>query len=201
MIRLMAVLTSFALLVGCGGSGVLDKPPPPLGDFKLGHNIIVTSKMQKGPVSREASKAEWEATLKGAIGDRFGRYDGEGLYHFGISVEGYMLAPKGVPLLYSPKSALIVNVTVWQDSKARKLNESPFQMTIFESTDQESIIVGSGWGRDKDEQLVGLSFNAALALEKWLVQQHKELGWFTPNAKIAPEGYFKAEVVTNDSDN
>jgi hypothetical protein len=200
MIRLFALMTSFVLVVGCGGTGVLDQPPPPLGDFKLGHNIVVTSKMQKGPVSREASQEEWEATLKGAIGERFGRYQGEGLYHFGISVEGYMLAPKGVPLLYSPKSALVVNVTVWQDSKARKLNESPYQMTIFESTDQESVLVGSGWGRDKDEQLVGLSFNAALALEKWLVQQHEELGWFTPNAKVAPKGYFKVETKSEGGD-
>ncbi len=196
MIRLFAVLTSLALLVGCGGSGVLDQPPPPLGDFKLGHNIVVTSNMQKGPISREASQEEWKAALTGAIDERFGRYEGEGLYHFGISVEGYMLAPKGVPLLYAPKSALIVNVTVWQDSKARKLNESPYQMTIFENTDQESLLVGSGWGRGKDEQLVGLSFNATRALEKWLVQQHEELGWFTPDAKVAPKGYFKADTNT-----
>ncbi|MBV1927090.1 MAG: hypothetical protein KUG62_08015 [Rhodobacteraceae bacterium] len=201
MIRLFAVLCSLVFLVGCGGSGVLDQPPPPLGDFKLGHNIVVTSKMQKGPISREASEEEWKEVLTGAIGDRFGRYDGEGLYHFGISVEGYMLAPKGVPLLYSPKSALILNVTVWQDSKARKLNESPYQMTIFESTDEESVILGSGWGRDKDEQLVGLSFNATLALEKWLVQQHEDLGWFTPDAKVAPKGYFKTETVTDGRDN
>lgn len=201
MIRLFAVLTSLVFLVGCGGSGVLDQPPPPLGDFKLGHNIVVTSKMQKGPVSRTASEEEWKATLTGAIGDRFGRYDGEELYHFGISIEGYMLAPKGVPLLYSPKSALILNVTVWQDSKARKLNESPYQMTIFESTDEESLVIGSGWGRDKDEQLVGLSFNAARALEKWLVEQHEELGWFTPEAKVAPKGYFKADTTTVGGDN
>lgn len=196
MIRLFAVLTSLALLVGCGGSTTLDQPPPPLGDFKLGHNIVVTSKMQKGPISREASQEEWKSTLTAAIDDRFGRYDGEGLYHLGISVEGYMLAPKGVPVIYTPKSALILNVTVWEDSKARKLNETPFQMTIFETTDKDSVLVGSGWGRDKDEQLVGLSFNATRALENWLVEQNEELGWFTPEAKVAPKGYFKPKTVS-----
>lgn len=193
MTRLFAVLTSLVLLVGCGGPGAIDRLPPPLGDFKLGHNIVVTKKMQKGPVSREASQEEWKSTLTAAIADRFGRYDGEGLYHLGISVEGYMLAPKGVPLIYTPKSALILNVTVWEDSKARKLNESPYQMTIFESTNEDSLFIGSGWGRDKDEQLVGLSFNATRALEAWLVEQHEELGWFTADAQVAPKGHFKSE--------
>lgn len=201
MTRIFAILTSLVFLAGCATATLEDSPPPPLGDFNLGHNIVVATKMQKGPISREATEEEWKSALTGAIADRFGRYDGDALYHLGISVEGYMLAPKGVPLVYTPKSALILNVTVWEDAKSRKLNEGVHQLIVLETTDKDSVVIGSGWGRSKDKQLAGLSFNAARALEKWLVEQHEELGWFTPDAKVAPKGYFKKKAETTTGDN
>lgn len=184
MIRIAACLTLFFGLMACTeDTGA--RPPQDLGAFSLGHNVVIASKMKKGPVSRDATEEEWVSTLTQAVDKRFGRYEGDQLYHFGISVEGYMLAPPGVPVLYNPRSALILNVTVWDDAAAKKLNEKPHQMTIFEDTTSESAAVGSGHSRTKQEQLEGLADNAMDAIEKWLAEQQETEGWFAPRPEPA----------------
>ncbi|MCV6584176.1 MAG: hypothetical protein OIF47_01440 [Marinibacterium sp.] len=174
------------LLAGCAQQSVSNAPLLPLGDFSLGHNVTIASKARKGPISRSATADQWETGMEKAISDRFGRYDGEGTYHFGISVEGYMLAPGGVPVIYSPKSALIINVTVWDDDAGRKLNDKPHQMTIFEDTTQKSFVLGSGNIRDVQQQIDGMAENAAEQIEKWLAEQHEVNRWFTPDAVFNP---------------
>ena len=96
MIRSLACVALLGLLIGCTGDQS-NRPPAELGAFKLGHNVVVASKMRKGPISRDATEEEWVNALRSAIDTRFGRYEGPQLYHLGISVEGYMLAPPGVP--------------------------------------------------------------------------------------------------------
>lgn len=186
MTRFLALLTGLVLLVGCATQNLEDEPQVPLGDFSLGHNVVVASKMAKGPISREATEDEWVNSLSKGIDTRFGRYEGEALYHFGVSVEGYMLAPGGIPVLYSPKSALIIFVTVWDDELGRKLNDDPHQLTIFETTDAESVVVGSGHSRTKAEQMDLLSYNAAKAIETWLAEMHDKHGWFTDSPTFNP---------------
>lgn len=51
MIRLITLLTGLLLLIGCAEQDLSKEPPVDLGDFKLGHNVVVASKMVKGPVS------------------------------------------------------------------------------------------------------------------------------------------------------
>jgi len=184
MIRLFALLAGFALLGACTPPSP-DDPLQDLGAFHLGHNIVVAPKMQMGPVSRKATQEEWVAALTQAVGDRFGRYDGDQLYHFGISVEGYMLAPPGIPVVYNPKSALIINITVWDDAAGKKLNEKVKQITVLETPSGGSMLVGSGHERTKEEQMQGLSRNAVAEIEDWLVEMHREHGWFDPRPEAA----------------
>lgn len=181
MIRLLALLGLLAALAGCAADRDLSGPPPDLGAFLLGHNIVVAPKMQKVPISREATKEEWIEALTQSIDDRFGRYEGTQLYHFGISVEGYALAPPGVPLVATPKSALVINLTVWDDAAQRILNEGgePKQLLIIEDLGSAPII-GSGLANTREEQLEALAFNAAREIEKWLLRKHREEGWFAP---------------------
>ena len=73
-------------VAACNGVADLQEAPAPLGDFRLGHNIVVAPKVQKGPLSRNASKEELTTALQTAIAERFDRYDGEKLYHFGVSL-------------------------------------------------------------------------------------------------------------------
>lgn len=177
MTRIYALLALLAAIAGCTAA-TPDEPLEQLGEFKLGYNVVVASKMRKGPVSRPATQEEWETALKSAVDERFGRYDGNQLYHIAISVEGYMLAPPGIPVVYSPKSALIINVTAWDDAAGKKLNEKVEQFTVFETTTGETFLIGSGYNRTKEEQLLGLSRNAVGLIEDWLVKEQKENGWF-----------------------
>lgn len=188
---------SFALLAACNGAADLGKSAVPLGDFNLQHNIAVAPKAQKGPLSREVSKEALTKALTDATEERFGRYNGARNYHFGMSVEGYVLAQPGIPLIFAPKSILIVKLTVWDDAKNKKLNPEPYQITVFESFDQGPV-VGSGYTKSAEEQLKNLSQNAAKAIETYLVKQNRAEGWFngTPDAEVETATVTQVTQVT-----
>ncbi|HKL54670.1 MAG TPA: hypothetical protein VJ893_00970 [Roseovarius sp.] len=187
MLRILALLAALGGLAACTNSNDLDEAPAYLGDFSLGHNVVVAPNLTKGPASRDASKEEWIAAMTTAIDERFGRYEGERLYHLGISVEGYVLAITGIPLVASPKSALILKVTVWDDAMQTKLNEEPHQVTVMESV-SGSTILGSGLTQTKEKQLENLSRNAAKLIQTWLEQQNHEHGWFEGGATDGTSG-------------
>jgi hypothetical protein len=168
----LLLLASLALM-SCTNRD-LSNPPPPLGNFGLGLNIVVADNMQMVPISRSATVEEWEAAMQKAIDDRFGRYEGTKAYNFGIAVDGYALAPPGIPLIASPKSVLVITANIWDDAAALKLNAEGEQMTIFESLSPEELI-GSGLTKTREQQMEQLAFNAAYAVEQWLLE-HPE--WF-----------------------
>ena len=185
MLRVLVLLLTIVAVAGCSRSGRdLDKPPVPLGDFRLGHNVVIAPKAVQGPLSRKVTKEELATSLKQAIGDRFERYEGDGLYHFGVSVEGYVLAIPGVPVVYNPKSIMIINLTVWDDAAGKKLNEEPVQLTVFESLTGETVL-SSGLTQTKEEQLENLSINAAKQIEIFLKRQVDGAGWFAPEDAVA----------------
>lgn len=185
--RLAALFVGLSLLAACQKND-LKEPPAPLGDFSLGLNIVVTDKMQKVPISRTATGAEWEAALKKAIDDRFGRYDHEGkkLFNLGISIDAYALAPPGVPVVLKPRSALAITANVWDDAAEKKLNAEGKQITVFEGTTGKTF-VGSGLTQTREEQMANLSYNAAKAVEKWLLDNPEWFGLPPKPVKAAAE--------------
>ncbi|WP_299612738.1 hypothetical protein [uncultured Tateyamaria sp.] len=185
MIRWVLGLIVLVTLSACASNRDLDEAPVPLGDFRLEHNIVIADKAQRGPLSRPATEQQLAAAVKDAMSERFGRYSGDSRYHFGISVEGYVLAQPGIPLVLAPKSALILNVTVWDDAAGGKLNDEPEQITVLE-TFGTAPIIGTGYTKTAEEQLKELSQNAAKAVERYLVRQQNQEGWFTPDEN-APE--------------
>ena len=84
----------------------------------------------------------------------------------------------GVPLVASPKSALIIRVTAWDDA-GKKLNAEPEQVTVVESISGETVL-GSGLTQSKETQMRNLSRNAAKLIQNWLVREHAANGWFEP---------------------
>jgi hypothetical protein len=171
--RLFAFCLILSLLGACAKQGVLEEPAA-LGNFLLGHNVVVANDPQKVPISRKASKEDLAASMKAAIAKRFERYDGDKFYNLGVSIDAYALAPPGVPLVFSPKSALVVTVTAWDDATGQKLNEKGEQFTVFEGIDG-STLIGSGLTQTAEQQLERLTFNAAKRIERWL-SDHPE--WF-----------------------
>lgn len=186
MLRKAVILAGVAFLSACTGATDLQEAPVPLGNFSLGHNVVVAPKVQTSAIGREVSTEDLTAALTGAIEDRFGRYEGEKDYHLGVSVEGYILARAGIPIIAAPKSAMIIRVTVWDDAQGKKLNIPPEQLTVFETLDGNSLI-GSGWTQSAETQLTLLSANAAQAIENFLVAKNKTEGWFTAPEPTDPD--------------
>lgn len=182
-LRAFAALLIVSMLSACAGKGDLDKPPPPLGQFKLGLNIVVAKGAQKSPVSRNATPEEWQAALKKAMQARFGRYHGDRFYDFGIKVDGYALAPPGIPIVLSPKSVLVITANIWDDPTQTELNAKGKQIVVFEGFSPATVI-GSGLVQTRQEQMDRLAYNAAKKIETWLLK-HPE--WFPAEGAGAPE--------------
>lgn len=186
MIKRMLAFVALCVVAACSSTADLAEKPKPLGNFAFGYNVVVANNMVKGPLSRDAEPEEWVEALEKAVGTRFERYEGDRLYHFGVSVQGYVLAQPGVPVVASPKSVLIVNLDVWDDAKGEKLNAEPKQITVLERTSGETFI-GSGLTQSKEQQMQNLSENAARLIKNYLERQHKQEGWFVPAVEAAPE--------------
>jgi hypothetical protein len=168
MLRIFALLSTLLALTACAvPQKEVTEAPVDLGDFVLGHNIVVAPDLTKGPLSREATKEDWIASVKAAIDARLGRYDGTRLVHLGVNVSGYVLAQPGVPVLLAPKSALIITVTAWDDRAGEKFHEEPKMITVLETLTGASIL-GSGLTMTAEEQMSNLSYNVAKAIEDWL---------------------------------
>lgn len=180
--RIFAFSLAFGLLSACAGENVVEAPVD-LGNFKMGHNIVVADNPQKVPISRDADPQDWDDSLTAAMQARLGRYEGDKFYNIGVSVDAYALAPPGIPLVLSPKSALVVTATVWDDAAGKKLNEKGQQFTVFEGIDGETML-GSGLTRTAAQQMERLSFNAAKRIERWLSDNPE---WFgLPPKPAAP---------------
>ena len=186
MFRFFALLIAIVSLSACENIDDISGKPAPIGEFALAHNIVIAPNLVKGPVSRDASKDEWIEAVTKSIDTRFSRYDGDQLYHFGISLEGYVLAQPGIPLILSPKSLLIFKLTVWDDAAGKKLNEEPKQITVFETLDGDTI-VGSGLTKSAEEQLETLSENAAKMIQRYITHQHRQEKWFQRRRELDPK--------------
>ena len=173
-------------LSACGATRDLAGPVDPVGDFRLGFTVVVTSsEYTQGPASRAAEPDEWTEPLKTAFETRFKRFEGDRFYHLGVIVEGFVLAQPGIPVVLSPKSALIFRLTVIEDSTGTQLTVEPEQMTVLEEFSAASVF-GSGLVYTKEKQLQLLSEAAARRAEKFL--REKEDEWFAEKPPLIVDG-------------
>lgn len=179
MHRLTACLAC-VVLAACAAEQDLSLTPEPLGQFRLGHNIAIADDTQLGPFSRTLSEDVIEGTVQDAVAKRLRRYDGNGLYHLGMNVGGLVLAQPGIPLVYAPSSVMIVDVSVFDNRTQSKLNEEPKRFVVGEGLKNSVPVIGSGYVRSAEDQLVNLSENFARQLEDWIVDQAEEENWFAP---------------------
>lgn len=173
-LRIVAVCCALVGLAACGTPKPLPRDVPPIGDFRLGYNIVLADGVTKSVGSRDATEDELTGAVRSAMEDRLGRYDGNGLYHIGLRIEGYSLGVVGVPILFSPRSVLLIAMNVWDDATQEKLTEEPVRITAFEG--EAGPLMGSGLVKRKNDQLLALAFDAALEIEQYL--QANEAAWF-----------------------
>jgi hypothetical protein len=165
-------------LAACAERADLAEPVVPIGDFRLGHNVVVAKDTTEGPFSRDATEQELEAALSSEIEQRLRRYDGDGLYHIGVRIEAFVLGQPGIPILLSPQSVLILAVNIWDNETRERLNAEPIRVTAFEALNTRVPILSSGLVNSKEEQLENLSISAALQIEQLL--RENEATWFAP---------------------
>lgn len=175
----LAALTAVAFAAGCTDD--LSQPPTPFGDFALGYDVVVATNAQPVGPSRQATPDEWKSVLVEEVDKRMRRYKGNKLYHLGIGVKAYALAVPGIPLVLSPKSVLVIDVDVWDDTAKRTINAETKEFTVFEGMSGETM-VGSGLTQSKEQQMHRLAANAAKKINEWLIANK---AWFTPEAVAA----------------
>lgn len=193
------VFLSLVLLTGLGACTLPEAknaPPADMGDFSLGYNVVLAKDPVIGPLSRTADDGTWQALIKDRIAKRLGGYKGDKLYHLGISVEAYVLAQPGVPLIISPKSVLIFNITAWDDAAGKKLNEEPKRITVLESVSTKTV-VGSGLTQTKEQQQRNLAANAARAVQDWLLANPEWFGLATDKAATSAAAIADTPTDTN----
>ena len=170
-LRSVLAILSLVVLAACtaGEREPLPRDVPPIGDFRLGFNIVVANDITKAPGSREATEEELSGAVRAAMEERLSRYDGDGLYHIGLRIEAYSLGRAGIPLLYSPRSVLLIAMNIWDDATQEKLNSEPVRITA-------GPLPGSGLYSSRDYQIETLAHDAAKEVEDYL--KANEAGWF-----------------------
>ena len=181
--RAALALVAALVLSACASGRELREERAELGDFFLSHAIVVADNATVGPASRRAEPEEWEEVLTTEMRRRFARYDGDTLYHLGVSVDGYVLAIPGIPVVAAPRSVLILGVTLWDDAAGSKVNSTPHRITVLESLSGETV-VSSGLTQSAEQQMKNLSQNAVLSIENWLSSNPD---WFPPKPESTSE--------------
>jgi hypothetical protein len=175
LLRRLVLAAPIALAACAAAPFDPDASRDPIGDFRLGYNIVVSDNPDQGPFSRDVSDEEWKTALTDAIETRLRGYSGTGLYHIGVKVEAYVAAMSGVPVVYNPRSILLLAVNVYDNRTGQRLNADPHRLSVLEGTSGGSVLLGSGRTRTREDQIEGLSLNAAKALEDWLKENR---AWF-----------------------
>ena len=176
MRRFFAAVTLLLGLAACASpTRDLEGPTDPIGDFKMGHIGVVAPNLQKLLVSRDVSQEEWIEVMTDVLDTRFRRFEGDKFYHLGISVEAYSLPPPIIP----GKSAVALNVTLWDDAAQAKMNEEPEQIQVIK-------VFESRISNDRDQRLQLLAEEAARMIEVWLREMQETEGWFTGGTSVTP---------------
>ena len=175
----IGAVCALLILAGCAEQVLNARPDADLGAFRLNVNYAFDEKATKVGHTRTAAPGQWADAVAKANRARLGRYAGTQPYDIGVSVESYTLGQAGIPLIYNPRSSVIVFLNVYDPSTKTWLVKG-HQMQAFENTDSESLLLGSGGSRSQQEQVDGLAFNLARQIENYLEEQHAAKGWFNP---------------------
>ncbi len=166
-------LGGLAALAGCATPDPLTEDLPGMGDFELALAIVVSRNAKKIPPSRTASPEQLQATMKSELERRFGAYSGGRRYILAANIDGYALAPPGIPVVLTPKSILVVSANLWTAEPQAKI-AGPEQIITFEGA--EGLLLGSGYVKDAEEQLVTLARNMARKIQSWLLRNPELIG-------------------------
>jgi|TARA_R110002124_G_scaffold160662_1_gene327935 hypothetical protein len=160
-------LAATAGLSGCAVPDPVDEDLPDMGNFELAYSVVVSENAKKVPPSRDATPELLKATMTSEIERRFGQYKGGKGFVVAVAIDGYALAPPGIPIVLTPKSIMVVSANLWTADPQEKI-AGPEQLTTFEGAD--TFLLGSGLQKTADEQLTTLSRNMVKKIQSWLLR-------------------------------
>ena len=185
MMRLVKLCFGLLILASCAPE-VQDKVTQKgMGDFRLGYAVVVGEELVQGPLSRQGDPDLIIASVKSAIEKQLSDYKGSKYYHVAVKLEAYILAQPGVPLVFSPKSTLILQVGLWDNVTQQRMAE-PEQIRVVEPIRIRSLI-GSGYTQNAEEQTNVLAKEGARMIEEWLKNKHEMAGWFSSRGDQAEQ--------------
>ena len=164
------LISTFFFFTGCSISDYPSdiSPIQPIENFRLGHLVVKAENTQKGFFSRKASEQVLEDTLKNKLLISLSKQNGNHFFHISVVVSAYVLAKPGIPIILSPKSILIVDVSIFDDDSEQKVFDKPKRFSVFESLSSNTLI-GSGLTLTAEEQLDNLTTIATYKINQWLV--------------------------------
>ena len=180
--RLVIGLLLTLTLFGCSQLN-LERPSDPFGDFRLGHIAVYGEDITKGPFSREATDDEIKGALYVALQQQLGQYTGNGEYHIVVIVDAYTLGKPGIPLVFSPQTALGFRLSVWDAQTMTRFDLTPEKLLFLENANRRTLF-GSGLRQTREEQIVSLTQSVAQQIDTWLREQHATKGWFDPDTEV-----------------
>lgn len=189
LLGLMLTLTLF----GCSKLN-LERPSDPFGDFRLGQIAIYGDDITKGPFSRDASADEIKGALYVALQQQLGQYSGAGEYHIVVIVDAYTLGKPGIPLVFSPQTALGFRISVWDAITMTRYDLTPEKLLFLENANQRTLF-GSGLRQTREEQIVSLTQSVAQQIDTWLREQYANKGWFDPETEVKKYTLEEIEAV------
>ena len=88
LISLCIGLSLFSGLWACAPTNRSAKVDP-IGEFRVGHTVVVGKDMVQGPLSREADPQKIIDAIKQATSERLSVYDGSQYYHVAVKIDAY----------------------------------------------------------------------------------------------------------------
>ena len=191
--RLFASILLTLTLFGCSKLN-LERPNDPFGNFRLGHIAVYGENITKGPFSRDATDDEIKGALYAALQQQLGQYTGNGEYHIVVIVDAYTLGKPGIPLIFSPQTALGFRLSVWEAQTMTRFDLTPEKLLFLENANSRTLF-GSGLRQTREEQIVSLTQSVAQQIDTWLREKHVNDDWFDPKSDV--KKYTLQEIEAN----
>ena len=191
--RLFASMLLTLTLFGCSKLN-LERPNDPFGNFRLGHIAVYGENITKGPFSRDATDDEIKGALYVALQPQLGQYTGDWEYHIVVIIDAYTLGKPGIPLIFSPQTALGFRLSVWDARTMTRFDLTPEKLLFLENANSRTLF-GSGLRQTREEQIVSLTQSVAQQIDTWLREKYVNDDWFDPKSDV--KKYTLQEIEAN----
>jgi len=100
-----------------------------------------------------------------------------------VIVDAYTLGKPGIPLVFSPQTALGFRLSVWDAQTMTRFDLPPVKPLFLENANRRTLFA-SPLRLTREEKIVSLTQSVAQQIDTWLLEQHATKGWFDPDTEV-----------------